>query len=151
MLLARALDGLADVRRAQQDWSEAEGLYLRSAAMWESLLGPDQPRLATTLHNLGVVYLRQDKASEAEVALQRALALWERHPEVDLLLVAVAWPLNWLLPGLRTHLLFVPLWLGFCLVVDGLTVRRTGTSLLTRDKRRYAGLFVVSAPAWWLR
>jgi tetratricopeptide (TPR) repeat protein len=78
VLLARALDGLADVRRAQQNWSEAEGLYLRSAEMWESLLGPDQPRLATTLHNLGVVYLHQDKAREAEVALQRALALWER-------------------------------------------------------------------------
>ena len=77
VLLARALDGLADVRRSQERWPEAEALYLRSAEMWERLLGPDQPRLATTLHNLGVVYLRQGKTQDAETALQRALSLWE--------------------------------------------------------------------------
>ncbi len=31
---------------------------------------------------------------------------------VGVLLVAVFWPLNWFLPGLRTHLLCFPLWLG---------------------------------------
>jgi len=77
VLLARAIDGLADVRRAQERWTEAEGLYLRSAEMWERLLGPDQPRLATTLHNLGVVYLHQGKTQDAERALHRALSLWE--------------------------------------------------------------------------
>jgi hypothetical protein len=65
-------------------------------------------------------------------------------------LVAVAWPLNWGLEGMRTHLLFAPLWLGYVLVVDGLTVRRTGTSLLTRDRRTFWGLFALSAPVWWL-
>ncbi len=65
-------------------------------------------------------------------------------------LVILAWPLNWLLPGLRTHLLFFPLWLGYALVVDGLVWLRSGTSLWSRSRRAYLGLFLVSAPAWWL-
>lgn len=69
---------------------------------------------------------------------------------VGLALVAVAWPLNWLLPGMRTSWLFFPLWLGYCLTVDGLVYLRKESSLLTRSWRRYVGLFLVSAPAWWL-
>lgn len=65
-------------------------------------------------------------------------------------LMVLSWIFNWSLSGLRTHLLFFPLWLGFALLLDGLTFARTGSSLLTRSPRRYAGLFLVSAPAWWL-
>lgn len=65
-------------------------------------------------------------------------------------LVAVFWPLNWLLPGDRTLWGFFPLWLGYCLLVDGLNVRRRGTSLLTRSPAGYATLFLVSVPIWWL-
>lgn len=67
-----------------------------------------------------------------------------------LLLILVAWPLNWALDGLRTHLLFFPLWLGYILVVDGIVCTRRGTSLLSRSPKRFAGLFILSAPAWWL-
>ena len=66
------------------------------------------------------------------------------------MLIAVFWPLNWLLPGLRTHVLFFPLWLGYTLAVDGLVFLRKSTSLLTRSRARFVGLFLVSAPAWWL-
>jgi len=69
---------------------------------------------------------------------------------IGLLLIAVAWPLNWTLEGLRTHLLFFPLWLGYALTVDGLVWLRKGTSLLRRNWRAFAGLFLVSAPLWWL-
>lgn len=72
------------------------------------------------------------------------------HGWVGLALIAAAWPLLWLLPGLRTHLLFFPLWLGYALFVDALVLRRRGTSLLARSRRTFALLFVVSAPAWWL-
>jgi len=72
------------------------------------------------------------------------------HGWVGLALVAVFWPLNWFLPGARTHFCFFPLWLGYCLVVDGLNVRRSGTSLLTRSRRLYVALFFISAPLWWL-
>jgi hypothetical protein len=66
-----------------------------------------------------------------------------------LLLVAIFWPLNWLLPGMRTAYLFFPLWLGYILVVDGLVLSRTGTSLWTRSRREFALLFAISAPVWW--
>ncbi len=69
---------------------------------------------------------------------------------LGLLLLAVCWPLNWALPGLRTAYLFFPLWLGYILVVDALVVRRTGTSLWTRSRRDFALFFLASAPAWWL-
>jgi hypothetical protein len=72
------------------------------------------------------------------------------HGWVGLALVAIVWPLNWSLPGLRTHWCFFPLWLGYCLTVDALVYRRTGTSLVTRSPARYAGLFVASVPGWWL-
>ncbi len=75
---------------------------------------------------------------------------WPIHGWVGAALVALFWPLNWFLPGLRTHLLFFPLWLGYCLTVDAMVVLRKGNSLLTRSRRRYAGLFLVSVPAWWL-
>ncbi len=69
---------------------------------------------------------------------------------LGLALIAVFWPVNWLWPGLRTHLAFFPLWLGYALLVDGLTCCRRGESLFSRSPRRYALLFVISAPAWWL-
>jgi tetratricopeptide (TPR) repeat protein len=74
--LARALDGLADVHRLSGRPTESAPLYLRSAAMWESLLGGDQPRLATTLHNLGLVYLAQGRSDLAAPRLRRALEIW---------------------------------------------------------------------------
>jgi hypothetical protein len=67
-----------------------------------------------------------------------------------LALIAVFWPLNWLLDGMRTHVLFFPLWLGYILVVDGLVWYRRGTSLLTRSRRAFVGLFLVSIAVWWL-
>ena len=67
-----------------------------------------------------------------------------------LVLVAAFWPLNWAVPGLRTHLLFFPLWLGYCLTVDGLVALRTGGSALTRNPLGFAALFLVSVPGWWL-
>jgi hypothetical protein len=65
-------------------------------------------------------------------------------------LIAIFWPLNWLLPGPRTHLLFFPLWLGYALAVDALVHYRSGTSQITRSPRDFVLLFVISAPAWWL-
>jgi hypothetical protein len=65
-------------------------------------------------------------------------------------LIILFWTLNWSLSGLRTHWGFFPLWLGYCLLVDGLVLYRRGTSLLTRSWRRYIGLFLISAPVWWI-
>ncbi len=75
---------------------------------------------------------------------------WPLHGWLGLTLVAVFWALNWFLSGLRTHWGFFPLWLGYALTVDALVFLRKGSSLLTRNPSAYAGLFLVSAPAWWL-
>lgn len=69
---------------------------------------------------------------------------------VGLLLVAVCWPLNWVLPGVRTAYLFFPLWLGYILVVDALVQRRAGSSLWSRSPKNFVLLFFISAPVWWL-
>ena len=72
------------------------------------------------------------------------------HGWLGLGMVALFWIINWTFTGARTHWGFFPLWLGYCLAVDGLVYWRTGTSLLIRSPRRYVGLFLVSAPAWWV-
>lgn len=69
---------------------------------------------------------------------------------VGLLLAAVFWPLNWMLPGVRTAYLFFPLWLGYILIIDSLVQMRTGTSIWGRSRTQFVGLFILSAPAWWL-
>lgn len=69
---------------------------------------------------------------------------------IGLALVAAAWWANWGLDGLRTYWAFFPLWLGYGLTMDALVYQRTGTSLIARSRRRYVGLFLISAPAWWL-
>jgi hypothetical protein len=75
---------------------------------------------------------------------------WPVHGYLGLGLVITFWTLNWSLSGLRTHWGFFPLWLGYCLTVDALVFTRKGHSLLTRSPGAYGGLFLVSAPAWWL-
>jgi tetratricopeptide (TPR) repeat protein len=83
LLVARAADGLADLYRKEGRHAEAAPLYRRSAAMWERLLGPSQPRLAVTLHNLGAVCLKLGEADEAERHLERVLAIWQESYGVD--------------------------------------------------------------------
>jgi tetratricopeptide (TPR) repeat protein len=77
LLAARATDGLADARREQSRFDDAARLYREAAAMWERLLGPRQPRLATTLHQLGVMEWRLGRRDEASRHLSRALAVFE--------------------------------------------------------------------------
>jgi hypothetical protein len=68
---------------------------------------------------------------------------------IGLALIALAWPANWLVPGLRTQVFFFPLWLGYVLFLDGWTARRDGESLATRAPRGFWLLFLVSVPMWW--
>jgi hypothetical protein len=65
-------------------------------------------------------------------------------------MVLIFWAINWHLPGLRSHWAFFPLWLGYILLVDGLTYLRKGTSLLSRNWKSWIILFIVSAPTWWI-
>lgn len=72
------------------------------------------------------------------------------HGWLGFSLVILFWFLNWTLTGPRTHWGFFPLWLGYCLGMEGLVFLRTGTSLFTRNWRKYIRLFLVSAPVWWI-
>ena len=90
------------------------------------------------------------KTRAVERLTRHEQASWPARGWVGLILVAVCWPLNWLLPGVRTAYLFSPLWLGYILVVDALVQRRTGNSLWTRSRKNFVLLFLVSAPVWWL-
>jgi hypothetical protein len=67
-----------------------------------------------------------------------------------LLLLVASWALAWSGPAPFSEHTFFSLWLGYILTVDGLTYRRVGTSLLTRDPGRFALLFVFSIPVWWI-
>ena len=80
-------------------------------------------------------------------SVSRLLPPLLRHGWVGLALITVTWPLNWGvgIEGLRTHVLFFPLWLGYALVA-----RRRGSSILTRSPADFAGLFFASVSAWWL-
>jgi hypothetical protein len=69
---------------------------------------------------------------------------------LGLLLVAVFWILNWSLSGLRTQWGFFFLWFGYALAIDGIVFIRKGSSLLTRNKKAFILLFVISSPSWWL-
>jgi len=88
------------------------------------------------------------------MSVVRNLAAFFRIPHgcLGLVLIAVFWPLNWLLPDetMRSSFFFFPLWLGYTLIVDALVLLRSGTSILTRSRSDFVWLFVTSAPAWWL-
>jgi hypothetical protein len=75
---------------------------------------------------------------------------WPVRGWAGVVLLAICWPLNWMLPGGRTSYLFFPLWLGYILMVDALVWRRTGNSPWTRSRKYFVLLFVISAPVWWL-
>ena len=71
---------------------------------------------------------------------------------VAVLWLAASWTLAWTrfswFEPFQSHT-FTPLWLGYIGVVNALTVRRAGSSLLTRDPLRFGMLFPLSALFWW--
>jgi hypothetical protein len=73
-----------------------------------------------------------------------------RYGWLGIVLAILFWIINWTGMGLRTFWAFFPMWLGYCLTIDALVYLRTGTSQLTRSPRKFVGLFLLSAPVWWL-
>ena len=67
-------------------------------------------------------------------------------------LCAGSWILAWSrfpwMRGFQSHT-FTPLWIGFILVVNAFTVRRTGRCLMLSRPRPFLLLFPVSAGIWW--
>ena len=69
---------------------------------------------------------------------------------LGLILICVAWPFSWAESGAGLQYTFFPLWLGFILAVDGLVLRRTGTSLIVRSPKIMATMFILAVPYWWM-
>jgi hypothetical protein len=67
--------------------------------------------------------------------------------------VLTAWTLAWTrwswMESFQTWT-FTPLWLGYILLVNALTVMRGGTSVMLERPARFAALFPVSTAFWWL-
>lgn len=81
--------------------------------------------------------------------LPRPLPAWGW---AGLALLLVSWVLawsrfDWLAP-LQRHT-FTPLWLGYVIVINALTWRRSGRCLLLDRPRRFLLLFPMSALFWW--
>jgi hypothetical protein len=66
--------------------------------------------------------------------------------------LALAWILAWTrfswFKALQPFT-FSPLWLGYILVINALTYKRTGHSMMTDRPRYFLGLFPLSAAFWW--
>lgn len=93
--------------------------------------------------------LRGMPASEADTPPVRTFPLWGWG---GLALLAVVWVLAWTrwpaFEPFQRHT-FTPLWLAYILVVNALTFRRTGRSLLTHHPGFFLALFPLSAAFWW--
>ena len=70
--MARSLNDLAELYRAQGKYAEAEPLYKRSLAISEKALGPEHPDVATSLENMALLYRDTNREQEAQELEQRA-------------------------------------------------------------------------------
>ena len=71
------------------------------------------------------------------------------HGYIALALIAAAWPASWLKISFLGEYSFFPLWLGYILAVDAVVLRRTASSLLTRNRAIFPAMFLLSIPLWW--
>jgi len=76
--VAKALGGVASVRRARGDLEGAQALDRRAIEINEAVLGPDHPDVAIGLNNLAGSYFSQGKYDLAEPLWRRALAIREK-------------------------------------------------------------------------
>jgi tetratricopeptide (TPR) repeat protein/CHAT domain-containing protein len=72
-----ALNGLAKMQLALGRYAEAERLYKRVLAIEENVADTDEATSAVTILNLGIVFLAQDRHSEAESIIKRSINMLE--------------------------------------------------------------------------
>ena len=66
-----------------------------------------------------------------------------------MLLTAVAWTAAWGRFGILTEFSFFPLWLGYILVVNGMSESLLRHSLIRSMRVSFLALFAFSVPMWW--
>ena len=101
----------------------------------------------------GLVIISDDRLPVRRIPLRRKPVkryLLPYRGLLGLILICVAWPFSWAESGAGLQYTFFPLWLGFILAVDGLVLRRTGTSLIVRSPKIMAMMFILAVPYWWM-
>jgi tetratricopeptide (TPR) repeat protein len=73
--VADSINNLAELRRAQGRYAEAEPLYQRSLEIWERTLGPEHPSVAQGLENYAALLRAMGRVAEAEELVARARAI----------------------------------------------------------------------------
>ena len=68
---------------------------------------------------------------------------------LGIVLTAVCWYFAWFQIGLASEYSFFPLWVGYILLVNGLSEVMAETSMLRRMRWSFLWLFIVSIPMWW--
>jgi len=68
---------------------------------------------------------------------------------LGIVLTAVSWCFAWSHIGPVSEYSFFPLWVGYILLVNGLSEVMAGTSLLRRMRWSFLWLFAISIPMWW--
>jgi tetratricopeptide (TPR) repeat protein len=81
---------LGIVLEDQGHYPEAEACFRQAASEFETILGPQHPRLATTLANLGNLLVEEGHYQEAYRSIWRAIdiatpVLGDRHPAVAIM------------------------------------------------------------------
>ena len=73
---AAALNNVAQVRRFQQRYLEAEQLYREALAIWEKALGPRHPDTARGMLNLAALHHERGREKAAEELYRRAASIF---------------------------------------------------------------------------
>ena len=73
--VAKGLNNLAELYRAQGRYTEAEPLHERSLAIREKALGPEHPDVATSLENYAGLLRATGRIAEADKMEARAKAI----------------------------------------------------------------------------
>ena len=79
--MAKSLNNLAVLHRAQGKYAEAEPLYRRALAIDEKALGPEHPEVAKTLDNHAELLRKTNRTAEAIKLEARAQAIRAKHAE----------------------------------------------------------------------
>ena len=75
---AESAEDLATTERLQADYSDAEKLFREALEVRERRLGASDSLVAQSLSDLGDCLIRENREPEAEIDLQRALAIFRR-------------------------------------------------------------------------
>jgi tetratricopeptide (TPR) repeat protein/predicted Ser/Thr protein kinase len=86
-VVAWYLNNVGVIAMQEGKYDEARDDFEQSMAIWEQVLGPEDPHVASSLNNLGGVAYREGKYDEARDYGERALAIREKvlgpqHPKV---------------------------------------------------------------------